>query len=113
MKLSDSPILNFIRRMLWFVLTIINWAIYIPTFFMIFVLEIVFMGLLPLIWVFCGKNVTQKIYNIVFKHSNEKLWFVEPWDRGGRAKFESMIPIHGKYIQEYIDLVLPKTDSVY
>ena len=35
------------------------------------------------------------------------------WDRGGRAKFESMIPIHGKYIQEYIDLVLPKTDSVY
>ena len=114
MKLSDSPILNFFRRMLWFVLTLVNWVVYIPTFFVIFVTEVVFMFIvLPIIWMFVGNNVTQKIYNNVFKHSNEKLWFVEHWDRGGRAKFESMIPIHGKYIQEYIDLVLPKTDSVY
>ena len=114
MKVSDSPILNFFRRMLWFMLTLINWVAYIPTFFVIFVTEIVFMFIvLPIIWVFAGKNVTQKIYDIVFKHSNEKLWFVEPWDRGGCAKFESIIPIHGKYIQEYIDLILPKTDSVY
>ena len=114
MKLSDSPILNFFRRMLWFMLTLINWVAYIPTFFVIFVTEIVFMFIvLPIIWVFAGKNVTQKIYDIVFKHSNENLWFVEPRDRGGCAKFESIIPIHGKYIQEYIDLILPKTDSVY
>lgn len=113
MKLSDSPILNFIRRMLWLVLTLINWAVYIPTFFVIFITEVVFMFIvLPIIWVVVGKTVTEKIYDCVFKHSNEKLWFVEPWDRGGRAKFESMIPIHGKYIQEYIDLMLPKNDYV-
>ena len=113
MKVSDSPILNFLRRMLWFVLTLVNWVVYIPTFFVIFVTEVVFMCVLPIIWVFAGKNVTQKIYDGVFKHSNEKLWFVEPWDRVGCAKFESMIPIHGKYLQEYIDLLLPKIDSVY
>ena len=59
MKLSDSPILNFFRRMLWLVLTLINWVVYIPTFFVIFVTEVVFMFIvLPIIWMFVGNNVT-------------------------------------------------------
>ena len=101
--------MNFCRRLLWLVLTIINWAIYIPTFVMIYVLEIVAIVLLPVVWVFCGRTVTQKIYDGIFKHSNEKLWFVEPWDyRSNDMTFVSWIPIHGKYIQKYIDLLLPK-----
>ena len=113
MKLSDSPILNFIRRMLWLALSIANWVIYVPTFFIVFALEIVFIffgG--PIIWVFIGKEKTEIIFEYLFTHSNSKLWYVEPWKRGGRAKFESIIPIHGKFIQEYIDMILPENDFV-
>ena len=107
-----SSILNFFRRMLWLVLTLVNWAVYIPTFFAVFITEVVMYIVLPIIWMFAGKTNTEKVYNALFTHSNEKLWFVEPWDRVGRVKFESIIPIHGKYIQKYINLILPKNDCI-
>lgn len=113
MKLTDSTILNFLRRVLWLVLSIANWVIYVPTFFILFVLEIVFIFFCgPIIWMLIGKEKTEIIFDYLFTHTNSKLWYVEPWERGGRAKFESIIPIHGKFIQEYIDVILPEDDAV-
>jgi hypothetical protein len=113
MKLSDSTILNFIRRVLWLALSIVNWAVYVPTFFIVFALEIVFIAFCgPIIWLFIGNEKTETIFEFLFIHSNSKLWYVEPWKRGGRGKFESIVPIHGKFIQEYIDMILPDNDFV-
>lgn len=113
MKLSDSPILNFLRRVLWLVLSIANWAIYVPTFFIVFVFEIVFIFFCgPIVWMFIGKEKTEIIFKYLFTHTNSKLWHVEPWECDGHAKFESIIPIHGKFIQEYIDMILSENDFV-
>ena len=112
MKFSNSPILNFFRRVLWLVLSIVNWAIYVPTFLIVFALEIVFIFFCcPIIWVFIGKKKTQIIFEYLFTHSNSKLWYIEEWKRGCK-KFESIIPTHGKFIQEYIDMILPENDFV-
>ena len=113
MKLSNSPILNFLRRMLWLVLSIANWVIYVPTFLIVFVIEIVFIFFCcPIIWVFIGKEKTEILFDYLFTHTNSKLWYTEPWKRGGREKFESIIPVYGKFIQEYIDMILPENDFI-
>lgn len=90
-------ILNIVRRILWIVLSLINWTLY-ATFF---VLYVVFLFLLvavqPLLWLILGFDNTTKVFDFLFTHSNKELWHPERWNGD---TFSGVIPLHVAYIQE-------------
>ena len=108
---------NFIRRILWIILSLTNWAL----FAVFFVLYVVFLFLLvainPLLWLILGFDNTTKVLDFLFTHSNKELWYVDKYNPSHHSSieerwhgdtFRSVIPLHAAYIQEkWINMILP------
>lgn len=88
---------NIVRRTLWIVSSLINWALYAAFFALYVVFLFLLVAVQPLLWLVLGFDNTTKVLDFLFTHSNKELWHAERFDGD---TFTGVIPLHAAYIQE-------------
>ena len=87
-------------RLLYIILTILNWVIYVLTmtaFLVIGTCGICIMT--PILWVLLGSDKLETLYSKIFNHSNDELWWRDLSE--DPDNFTSLWPLWGLYVQKH------------